>query len=407
MIAQIQRLIFIALLVNALAILVFMIGVSNGAFNLLLQKEPTAFQDFFKYYACGKIALSQPGQNPYDPGLQLKELQEIIGSVRGEGELPRQYLYPTDYPPVVYPIMVPLALLPPEKALVLWWILSFSLLFGATYISTEQKKKQTALFVLGTLASVEAWRAVGMGQTSFFILSFLYLFTFSFLKKNDIACSIALVLTMLKVQYAPFLLVPVLARRRFRILWIAMLFLFLMFAGTWLVMGPGIFFNYFSSLSRIESDDPYMSSMICAKGILSYFLSGQILTLFVGFILIFALVVLWRLWQRANSPEQQAWTFALTICIALLASPHTQSYDVILLAAAAILTLPRLNLIGNRNDSPKANWTNLIIAFPVVSIVLSRTNYLWHALGSIAYLALLSFIATRELRTLTQLPDTD
>jgi len=410
MIAQIQRLLFIALIVNALTILVFIVGVSNGAFELILQKEPTAFQDFFKYYACGEMVLSQPGQNPYAPELQTRVLKEITSSVCVKGganknELPSQYLYPTDYPPFVYPIMAPLALLAPQQGLACWWLLSFSMLIGATFISTEQNKMRTALIVLGTLACVEAWRAVGMGQTTFFILSFLYLFTFSFLKNNDIACSIALVFTMLKVQYAPFLLVPLLARKCWRILLIAGLLLFFSIVFTGLVMGPAIFSNYFSSLGQIESGDPFMSSMICAKGILSYFLSGQILTMVVLGILILALVILWLFWTKANTPEKQAWTFALTICFALLASPHTQSYDVILLSAAAILTLPRGNLIGNRNISPINIWTNMIIAFPIVSVFLSRTNYFWHALGSIVYLGLLSHIAIRQLKTLARMPE--
>jgi len=239
-----------------------------------------------------------------------------------------------------------------------------------------------------------------MGQTSGIILGTVSLFFYCFFAKRNIGCGIALAISILKLQYAPFLLIPLIVAKRWLAACIAGLVVLLLTACALVLMGPQILLSYFHAVIKVEATDPYLATMICLKGLLSYILPEPSLSALSMLGMIAGIISCTCIWKYSicRSLETQLWAASFTISIALLASLHTQNYDLLLLTVAAALTIPKL---GSRKpyrrlSSPLLIWYILLTSFPIISWLLTRITfhgYFWQALGFFLFLLTITITA--------------
>jgi len=355
--------------------MLFIGSIGVGFFPTIMQKSPLMFQDFVKYYACGKVALSAERSDAYELPVQLQTLQEILSPYIKQ-KLPEQYNFPTDYPPPVYAVMAPVALLPLDKALFLFLIVSITSACSGVYLLTGKDVRKTVLWMLGISACVLSWRTLAMGQMTWLVMGVMAMFFYFFLKKNDIIGGITLAVLALKLQYAIFFLVPVLVCRRWKVLIAAIVPIVALCAITTAALGPEFINTYPQVVSRIEGTDPYIRSMMCIRAMGTVFFPPSfipVLTVLAIIVGVAACIAAW-MFTAKRSLESQRWAAALTICIALIASPHTHSYDSLLLAVAAMLTLPTLDPFKLFADQPlRMNiWSSILITFPLTSWLLFK-----------------------------------
>ncbi len=365
-----NRLMIAILVVNALALMLFIGSIGVGYFPSIMQKSPLMFQDFVKYYACGKVALSAERQDAYELSVQLQTLHAILDPYIKQ-ELPKQYDFPTDYPPPVYAVMAPVALLPLDIALFLFLLVSIASACTGVFLVTGKDVRKTVLWMLGISASVLSWRTLAMGQMTWLVMGVMAMFFYFFLKKRDIISGITLAVIALKLQYAIFFLVPVFACRRWNVLRAALVPIIALCAITAFTLGPDFIQTYPQVISRIEGTDPYIRSMMCIRAMGTIFCPPSVMPFLTGFSMIAGVGACTAAWRFASkrSLECQRWAAAVTICVALIASPHTHSYDSLLLAVAAMLTLPTLDpfKLFTNQPLPMNIWSGALITFPLTS----------------------------------------
>jgi len=399
--------VLLAMIINLIAMVIFACGVASGALDILIAKQPTALQDFIKYYACGKIALSKDKGQAYSPTVQKNCLLSVMRDL-GVKNMPRQYYFPTDYPPPVYTLMAPLALLPVKSALCLWWIVSAISAAAGLQRLLDYKRKQALLVIVWTAASFAAWRATAMGQTSWIISGAMAFYFYSLLNKRDTACGIVLAISMLKIQYAPYLLIPALVSKRWKSLAITMLSIVVTSILTVAVLGEEAILAYPGALARVEASDPYLGSMVCLKSLCSWLISEPTLSLVALCGMLIGLGLSLFVWQRAISAGEQAqkWAIAITICLALLTSPHTQNYDLVMLAIPAAVTGLFEDL---KKDQSENIWTRAwycsLFSFPIISWFVARLpvrSYFAQSAAFTGILILLSVLSMIILKNLSR-----
>lgn len=371
----VNGLLITVLVLNALALSIFVGSIGVGQFPLIMQNSPAMFQDFVKYYSCGRVALSGKKKDAYEQEVQTQAIQEVLAPYV-KTPLPEQYKFPTDYPPPVYAVMSAVALLPLDMALFAFLLLSIISTSAGAYLLAGKDWRKASIWILWIAVCVLSWRTLAMGQMTWLIMGMMAMFFYFFLTRRDVVCGLILSVVTLKIQYAVFLLVPVLICRRWKALVSWFVPLLLLFIVTYAFLGADFIAGYPQVIKRIEGSDPYIKSMMCVRAMGSVFCPPDLLAVLTIASMIIGVVVCATAWMLAKdrSVKAQKWAAALTICVALLASPHTHSYDSLLLAVAALLTLPTLDPFVLFHQQPLAMriWSACLLTFPLTSWLLFK-----------------------------------
>lgn len=270
--------------------------------NLILTVRP----DFSQFYEAGKMVLL--GLNPYERLLTTKG--------------------PFNYPPAILPILKIIAVLPIEKAAVIFNLLSLLALIGSlwilkTMVGWPKKNWQIILIYLLCFFSFPVKYNLGMGQINNFILFFISVGMYFFFKKKQIFAGVFFALAA-GFKLSPFLtLFYLLVKQQWRIFWAMVFTEVIIFLSPFLILSfdyqkiyyTDIFFRAFSPVGKSVYYNQALSGLISRQlGPEAYYL-----VLMISLILL--LITLWRL-KKLNLFSQWSAVVSLMVLINGLSWQH-------------------------------------------------------------------------------------
>jgi hypothetical protein len=337
----------------------------------------------------------------YDIKVQNDSVKALIAPVVPESPFFLQY------PPYFFTLVLPLSLFPMPLAWFCWnvtgaGLFAFSLLKLGKALSSDRLRQgedaalepppakpagrqpradRTAFHVLVlAFCSYPAWLSVELGQTSFFLAAAAAFMLYFLIRKKYMPAGIVSGIIMIKLQYYPFFFLIGLARGGTRFLLGALFSLAALLAVSAGVLGTGNILQYPHALLSGETGQAVsgVSSFMMQnlRGELVLICGGENPLLLKSVLAVFVIClsgVAWLCFQlvRRQSTNSLACVSALSIMIALLASPHTHTQDYLLLSVAGLL-------FWNLLASEKSDWhplsqtlsSNLLIFFSPVSWLL-------------------------------------
>lgn len=333
--------------------------------------------DFVRFYACGKMALSEDSHKVYDQPTQRKWVNTVLAPDHLD-----DYPY-IQYPPIVFPIMAPFGLLPPLTAFNVWNIFTLSLGMAALYklLSTNIKlrnKVSTILTLFAIYCSTGSIEVIRAGQVNWIQFAALTMFWVYWFERRDIAAGIVTAFTIFKPQYSFICLLPALAYGRWKLLVSFGLAVLGLLGIAAVFIGPENIIGYPAVLLHIEGNANDLSvlprDMYCLRAPLSWILPLDIA--FKVSVALWGLGALFILlgWRRIpeDAYRRQRQMAAFTALWALLFSPHAHSYDMLLIVLPAVLTLSSISPydIVRLKPSVRMLWHLTYLFYPVLSWVL-------------------------------------
>jgi hypothetical protein len=352
-------------IVGELVTLVFL-GLSNNL-SMYHCGGHIYLSDFIHFYMAGKIALSPARDLFYSWDLQKHFLEGII-----PGPLPSTDFY-TPFLPIVFLVMVPYSLLSINYAHLLFDFVNLCLglsgCFMVIHYFNWTGNRMTWWVLVGTLASLPCAMTWLLGQISWLYVGLICFFLVFMLKKQNIPASLALFLTIVKPQYALFLIIPAFCLKRYRLLFYSVgwgiLFLLLcayIFSWKALITYPLVINEY--ELLRIRT-----AAMYSVRPFFELFLSQQkaYYCCLGALILAFCSLTFMAVFRLPGRMERGSlfWLVSVSVLASVLFSPHTFSHDVMLLAIPALLTLPAAAL--EHQSIYTTVWRFIFYLLPVIS----------------------------------------
>ncbi len=325
--------------------------------------------DFVHFYLAGKMTIS-PERNLF----YLWEAQKHFLTNITHGILPVEDFY-TPYLPIVFLMMVPYSLLPINYAHLLFDAVNLCIGLAGCFMVIRYfhwtDNKMAKWVLLGALASLPCAITWLLGQISWLYVGLICFYLISMLKNRDIPASLALFLTIIKPQYAMFLLIPACCLKRFRLLfyaagWGILFFILCGFVFSWkaMIAYPIMLNQNESSLQSVHTQ-----AMYNIRPYLELFLSKPIA--YYSCLVLWMLAFLFLMFIAARKPVVKdkepvfIWLMSVLILASLLFSPHTYSHDVILLVIPALLTLP--NKEPGQQSLDIIIWRSIFYFLPVIS----------------------------------------
>lgn len=338
---------------------------------LFFSTNGTAYiNDFVHFYQAGLMTISEQAKLVYDPAVQLAWSNRITNPVQVS-----QVFY-IQYVPFIFPLMVPLALFPIVPAYLFWSFVSLSIGIAGIAILLRNLRqwnsKNTALMILGILASMPSYMALLLGQLSWILLGIYCIYYWCWQRKKDLLAGVALALTSVKPQYALFFALPLLTDFRWKLVLAAAVteLLLLVLAGQ--TIGWTNVLNYPAILQKAEVSSEYAGvypeHMVSIRGALSLFLPQtqalpiSFMAMVVGF---FAAACIMSGAKRNANAISLAVSLSIIIC--LVTSPHTMLYDCLFVAIPAVLTLPEFCYQHTPNTFFQHLWCRTLLTLPMLS----------------------------------------
>jgi len=359
--------------------------------------------DFYHYYESGQFALSKElAARAYDPQAQIEWTTNFIKPYHMNA------LFYNNQVPFMFPMMIPLGLMPYNWAYVSWCTFSFIfciiILYRFCRSFRKFELKDTAYMSMGILSSLPAYLSIWHGQLDYFILGLICLYVWWSIQRKDIGAGIMLALTTLKFNYTLILLIPVLFEKRRK------LFISFVVSGLVLMVVSSIFIGWHSIFSYpaavlandAKREDPtaHFFLMVGLRGLLTHFLPADVNLHIALAAEIFSLVFVAWIWYRtvrapeANREQCRSWAYCITIITGLLLSPHTHMYDCLFLAICPLLTLT-LPLSSEAIKEDRV-WILTWLCFPISSWL--ANFYLPHDLTAMVLTALMLVLFVAGMR---------
>jgi hypothetical protein len=347
-----------------------------GRLSQRMQAVPGQLCDFRMEYALGKMILSSERNLLYDPAAQNAFFKKLFGPDFPTGH--------TCYAPFFYWFMIPLSAQSQQVALAIWTVSSIALglsLLVALACFTGMSGWQIPAVVLGTLASYPSFACVAMGQTSYFYLALFCAAIIAFWFRRDCLCGTLTFLAAVKPQYALIMSIPALTGLRWKQLVSAALLALIFCAAAAQYLGWINILKYPYYIATITSTPGLEAAYhtpwtISLRGPLTMLLPWKVATTLGSIIQLAGLALIARIWwqtmQGAPGRKTYQWAWALTIVIGLTTSAHSHLYDCLLLAVAAVLTMPSLNpekILGFSSIWLRI-WSLTLYFYPMLSVLI-------------------------------------
>lgn len=332
--------------------------------------------DFVRFYACGKMALSEDRHKVYDQEVQRKYVNVAIAPDHSD-----DYPY-IQYPPIAFPIMAPFALMPPLVAFNVWNLVTAALGLAATGLLLKHNIRlkgriSTALMLCAVYCSTGSIDVIRAGQVNWIQFAAIAMFWVFWFAKKDLAAGAVIGLTIFKPQYSFICLLPALAYKRWKLLGAAAVSVITLLAISALFIGPENIIGYPAVLLHIEGNQKDLTvlprDMYCLRAPLSWLLPLDIA--FKVSVLLWALgaLIIYLGWRRIpqDAERKQKQMAAFTALWALLFSPHAHSYDTLLLALPAVLTMTTISPYDTWRLKPGIvkYWHLLYLLYPILGWV--------------------------------------
>ncbi len=327
------------------------------------------FSDFVRFYMAGKMTMSPVRQFFYSWDVQKTFLQSIL-----QEPLPVEDLY-SPYLPIVFLMMAPYSWLSINHAHLLFDVVNLCIGLAGCFMIIRSLNKtdntMNGLVLLGTLASLPCAITWLIGQISWLYVGFICFYLAFMRNKKDIPASLALFFTIIKPQYAVFLLIPAIYLKRYRLLLYALGWgiLFLVLCTYVFGLKAMIAYPLVLNQSEVSLQSVHAQAMYCFRPLLELFLSKPMayygcLALWVSAFLFLLFIAM----GNSNVKDKEstfAWLVSITLITSILFSPHAHSHDVMLLVIPALFTLP-----GQDAESKQIYmkvWRAIFYSLPVVS----------------------------------------
>jgi hypothetical protein len=328
--------------------------------------------DFARFYAAAKLSVGgiSSSTNFYEPVILTAEVKRLCFPFVPEG------LFPIFYPPFFIAILQPLTIFGLIVAWRVWISIQFAIVFITCFvlsIKNGQFKWTRFVFVLiAFLACFPAFICLGLGQTSIVLLGACALFWYLLQNKQYVWAGLSLICCLLKLQYAPFLVIPGLILGRAKFLLGMMIALGLLSLISVIFIGDNSFQLYLNALLCYENDpslaDYAVNAMHNIRGLFFGQCGPNTSKIIATISLILSLVSIACLWlfiDSKNNPVIMRLLSAITILLMLLTSLHVYVFDYVL------MLLPAIWLWDIYNDMPNNLFNKLnkfaIVLFPIVS----------------------------------------
>ncbi len=329
-----------------------------------------SFSDFVHFYQCGQLTLSPDHERIYDPQMQLEWFNKLFTNFKWDKPHFIQYV------PFVFPLCVPLALLPMAKAYVAWLILSLSCGAGSVILLARHYRRlswgATLAILVGAASSWVSILSLRIGQPSWLLTAIVAIYFWGLFRKHDIASGIMLALASFKPHYALFFAVPAVALRRWALLATAAACEAVLLTLAGMTVGWQNVFGYPSILMHADATAGFLGvhveKMVCVRGLLSGALPPEAVLPASLAVMLAALAgaCVWWLRAAAKDEELTRWGCAVLVLMSLFFSPHTHFYDYLILAVSAVLTLdgPSAAAIAGRRPASFLLWSLLLFVYP-------------------------------------------
>ncbi len=261
------------------------------------------------------------------------------------GWLSQRLPYPVfPYPPVMLLLVTPFALLPMPLSMLAFEALAFTAL-ALVLGKLTRDRAGWIFFVAGILVSPAAALNLAAGQNGF-LTAALVTGGFVLLETAPVTAGALLGLLILKPQFLPLAAVALIALKSWRpltamiatVIFLVLLSLVLFGPELWLAwadtflhpqQGTGINGNAWGHMW-----DSTVSTCLSLIGTPDWAATtGQ------GMAALIALGLVWRAFRQQHNPASR---LGVLLCAMLLASPHLSSYDMIVLALAALIAVAQV-----------------------------------------------------------------
>jgi len=328
----------VALIENVIATLFAAIGI--GALCTLVYLSLPAFggiSDLPEYYAPAKLILEGHGPEGYTLN-GLEEAQHRLYPSMG------QRIVPLFVPPQGLALLTPIALVPPEVMRHVWKFLLAASLAAAIFLLKKTFRlnyKQTCYLIAAIGLSDAAYNSLRIDQLAPILLLSYIGSIYCLEKKQDIGAGLFLALFVLKPQQLLPFLAYLAGAKRFKALAVCAAVFAVLSVTAFAQMGTTGISNYMSLVSA-QSSVPYMQPELNPT------IRGQLLRLFPQaaptiftltsglYLATIALGVFvgWKFRNRENALKMGVLGF---IPLALVASMHCHTYDLLLLVPTVIM----------------------------------------------------------------------
>ncbi|MBY0550705.1 MAG: DUF2029 domain-containing protein [Candidatus Obscuribacterales bacterium] len=332
----------------------------------------TGLADWVIIYAAGRMFSADKRDGIYNIPAQMDWCNKVISPAVVYRPLLLQY------PPWFLTLMSPFSLFDIKQAYVIWSLLWPVLGLFSLWLNVRINLKNwldQILFLSMAMVSFPALLTVKLGQTSFLYLTCIALAVYGWRTNKERLAGIVLALGSFKIQYTLLWAIPVLTRRKWRLLLWGVIAETALIAITIWRLGWSCFPEYPKFLASIEASGAAgisPGSMVNIVGIAHHFLSPQ-LSIQIGITVLLAAVVLLAVmwWQSRSIPDEDrdAWPIAATLAVSLVTSLHCHYHDCILLALAAAITLRSMSFKTHAVDSSTTYgvWNLILVNYPITT----------------------------------------
>ncbi|HEY9869820.1 MAG TPA: glycosyltransferase family 87 protein [Candidatus Obscuribacterales bacterium] len=340
------------------------------------------FIDFVYFYAASLATKRWGGSSSaYDADRFYLCVAEAMAPERLAGR------YAFEYPPIVLPLLRPLAELSLSDAYAAWvslGILSLGAALCAICRSYGPGTFSRSFLVIGTLASFPVWLAARCGQSTLFLTAAAVYAWLRLRQGRHFLSGAVAAVTLIKIQFAPTLIVAGLALGGLRFLSGLACALIPLVAAALVTAGPDCFASFVHTVAATETSTHAYTHLVPER---MQNLRGQLFVITgadtqanrtatsLAFILaVLATVMLWlRIYPRQQQlpPGIPLFELAAAIsCLVLLVfSPHAYIYDYCILVIVCpflwVWATASQKNFGHRLSTSLLRW--LLIGFPALS----------------------------------------
>ena len=351
-----------------------------GLWAALIGGGHTDQADYTAFYTGWTIVADGDGPSLYDPSVQTKVQQEILGGRSFEAGL-----NPFNNPPHLVVPFVPLAWLALDVSYLVWAVVQLALLVWLlwrlwTVVAADWSRDERLTMAAASLAASPLLITFLQGAFSLLVCVAVTEAYVALRSAHDSRAGAWLALASIKPQAVATLGVMLLVGRRWRAIAVGAGVGLVLATIATVVLGPRIWADYLGFLSRyVSTFDEFSvrpSVMWNLRGTLTLLIgpdqaaSQATLINTVGLVgQIAGLVAVAWLWRRRWDPDRPDFDlrFALTMVIGLLTSPHLNPHDDLLLVPAACIAYRALRL------RPHAGWIGVSLAASPFVILLTNS----------------------------------
>ena len=304
--------------------------------------------DYGFFWAAGRAFLFDSPVSAYDVHAVTRYIQPLYAYYGPEADLLQ--VGPTPYPPIFVLLFTPFAMLDPSTGFMLWTVVNLGVAIYVLHgLAAHFPQGRLVRVVLGLTFFPLAY-SLFVGQMTVILLLALYHAYISFEKGNDFRGGLWTGVLLLKPQYAIFLILVILLKRRWRAVFGVGGTGMALLLSSLVILGPDGLLKYLISLnyaSGFRSVNPvvYPEQMISWRAFLINFVpalsetQGVILTAVLSILTAATLLIVWRgPWNPTD--ERFAMRIMATMVVTLLASFHSHSHG------AALLLVPGMILVA-------------------------------------------------------------